>query len=42
MTTGLGRNSVVYDDAIGTVWVRSAQQVDMPAEISELQVPRQR
>ncbi|QOW19845.1 hypothetical protein INQ41_01890 [Lysobacter ciconiae] len=42
MTTGLGRNSVVYDDAIGTVWVRSAQHADTPAEISELQVPRQR
>lgn len=42
MTTGLGRNSVVYDDAIGTVWVRSWQQGDTPGEISELQVARQR
>ncbi len=42
MTTGLGRNSVVYDDAIGTVWVRSWQQGDSPGEISELQVARQR
>lgn len=42
MTTGLGRNSVVFDDSIGTVWIRSAQHSDMPGEISELQQARSR
>ncbi len=42
MTTGLGRNSVVMDDEIGTVWVRSHQHSDGPGEISELMVARAR
>lgn len=42
MTTGLGRNSVVMDDAIGTVWVRSWQHSDQPGEISELMQARTR
>lgn len=42
MTTGLGRNSVVFDDAIGTVWVRTAQFSDQPGEIGELMQPRSR
>ena len=42
MTTGLGRNSVVMDDQIGTVWVKSWQHSDQPGEISQLMVPRRR
>lgn len=42
MTTGLGRDSVVFDDAIGTVWVKTSQFSDTPGEISELQQARSR
>lgn len=42
MTTGLGRNSVVFDDAIGTVWARTAQFSNQPGEVSELMQPRSR
>ncbi len=42
MTTGLGRNSVVMDDEIGTVWVRTWQHSEQPGEISELMQARKR
>lgn len=42
MTTGLGRDSVVFDDAIGTVWVKTGQFSDTPGQISELQQARSR
>lgn len=42
MTTGLGRNAVVYDDAIGTVWVKTGQFSDTTGEVRELQQARAR
>lgn len=42
MTRGLGRNSTVFDDAIGTVWIRTGQHSDMPGDLSELQQARKR
>ncbi|MEJ5206941.1 hypothetical protein [Denitratimonas sp. CY0512] len=40
LSTGLGRDSVVMDDAIGTVWVRWMQVADIPAESALLYEPR--
>ena len=40
LSTGLGRDSVVMDDAIGTVWVRWMQVADIPAESALLYQPR--
>ncbi|NLB14691.1 MAG: hypothetical protein GX826_11855 [Gammaproteobacteria bacterium] len=40
LSTGLGRDSVVMDDAIGTLWARWMQVADIPAESSLLYEPR--
>ncbi len=42
MTTGLGRNAVVFDDAIGTVWVKTGQFSDTTGDVHELQQERSR
>lgn len=41
MTTALGRNSVVFDDEIGTMWVRSLQMPGLPVDISTFMQPRE-
>lgn len=41
VTTALGRNAVVFDDSIGTIWVRSLQMPGVPGELGVLMQPRQ-
>ncbi|MGV8942212.1 MAG: hypothetical protein ACOH1P_11895 [Lysobacter sp.] len=41
MTTALARNSVVFDDEIGTMWIRSLQVPDLPVDLSVLMQARQ-
>lgn len=40
--TGLARNTLVFDDAIGAHWVRTAQIADMAAQAQSLMQPRKR
>ena len=40
LTTALGRDSVVMDDAIGAVWIRWSQVADAAAESALLYQPR--
>lgn len=41
VTTALARNAVVFDDQIGTMWVRSLQMPGLPVDIGVFMQPRQ-